>query len=153
YTNSYNGSHQYDFATKHDGHLFFDATNGTTHGAVTTNAQGTGSQDLANKEISHYRPLTKSPFQHDLDTGDLARYNLITPNQFNDMHTGLAGGFDYNGQHFTGDQAAIAQGDNFLKQIVAQIMASDAYKDNGAIVIWYDESEPTAVLDASGNVV
>jgi hypothetical protein len=28
YTNSYNGSHQYNFAPKHDGQLFFTATNG-----------------------------------------------------------------------------------------------------------------------------
>ena len=37
--------------------------------------------------------------------------------------------------------AAIAQGDNFLSMIVPQIMASQAYKNNGAIVIWYDETE------------
>jgi hypothetical protein len=34
YTNTYNGSNQYNFACKHDGTLFFEATNG---GNVTTN--------------------------------------------------------------------------------------------------------------------
>jgi hypothetical protein len=57
------------------------------------------------------------------------------------MHTGLTGGFTYNGVHYTGDQAAIAQGDNFLSIIVPQIMASQAYQNNGAIVIWFDETE------------
>jgi hypothetical protein len=42
---------------------------------------------------------------------------------------------------YTGDQAAVAQGDNFLSMIVPQIMASQAYKNGGAIVIWFDETE------------
>ncbi len=40
------------------------------------------------------------------------------------MHTALSGGFTYNGQAFTGAQAQIAQGDNFLSIVVPQIMAS-----------------------------
>jgi hypothetical protein len=32
-------------------------------------------------------------------------------------------------------------GDNFLSMIVPEIMASQAYKNNGAIVIWFDETE------------
>jgi phosphatidylinositol-3-phosphatase len=59
----------------------------------------------------------------------------------NDSHTALANGFTYNGVHYTGDQAAIAQGDNFLSIIVPQIEASQAYKNNGAIIIWWDETE------------
>ncbi len=43
----------------------------------------------------------------------VARYNLITPDQYNDMHTALTGGFTYNEVHYTGDSANIAQGDNF----------------------------------------
>jgi hypothetical protein len=49
--------------------------------------------------------------------------------------------FTYKGTAFTGDQAAIAQGDNFLSIIVPEIMATQAYQNNGAIVIWDDESE------------
>src|SRR5262249_41519733 len=41
----------------------------------------------------------------------------------------------------TGDQASIAQGDNFLSIIIPKIMASKAYQNNGAIVIWFDETE------------
>ncbi len=79
--------------------------------------------------------------QTDLNNNTVARYNLITPDQYNDMHTALTNGFTYNGTHYTGDQAAIAQGDNFLSMIIPQIMASQAYKNNGAIVIWFDETE------------
>lgn len=155
YTNPYNGSHQYNFATKHDGSLFFDQTNGITdhsvNGGVTTNAAGTGTQDAANPLSKHYAPLEQ--LSADLTNNTVGRYNLITPDQFNDMHSALNGGFTYNGTHYTGDQAAIAQGDNFLSMIIPQIMASKAYQDGGAIVIWFDESEPTAVLDAMGNPV
>src|SRR5262249_10148120 len=76
--------------------------------------------------------------------GTVGAYNWITPNQFNDAHSVLAGGFTYNGTPFTGNQAAIAQGDNFLSQIVPQIMATPAYQNNGVIIIWWDEAEDGA---------
>jgi hypothetical protein len=127
YTNPYNGSHQYNFAPKHDGQLFFTATNG---GSDPT---------TANVEASHYAPMQQ--LTTDLANNTVGAYNLITPDQFNDMHTALSGGFTYHGTNYTGDQAQIAQGDNFLSIVVPQIMASQAYKNNGAIVIWTDETE------------
>jgi hypothetical protein len=125
--NPYNGSLQYDFATKHDGSLYFNATNGG-------NDTSTG-----NPLVSRYAPLEQ--LASDLNKNTTAQYSVITPNQFNDMHSALTGGFTYNGIHYTGGQASIAQGDNFLSMIVPQIMASAAYKNNGAIVIWFDETE------------
>ncbi|HYZ62139.1 MAG TPA: alkaline phosphatase family protein [Acetobacteraceae bacterium] len=135
YTNPYNGSHQYNFATKHDGQLFFTATNG---GNDTT---------PANPQSKFYAPLEQ--LQTDLANNTVARYNLITPDQYNDSHSILTGGFTYQGVHYTGDQAAIAQGDNFLSKIVPMIEASQAYKNNGAIVIWWDETEGTNANDFS----
>lgn len=126
-TNPYNGSNQYNFATKHDGQLYFNATNG---GNNTT---------PSNPLASHYAPLQQ--LQTDLANNTVARYNLITPDQFNDMHSALPNGFTYHGTHYTGDQAAVAQGDNFLSLVVPMIMSSAAYKNGGAIVIWYDETE------------
>jgi len=135
YTNAYNGSHQYNFATKHDGQLFFSATNGGND--ITTN----------NVEASHYSALEQ--LQSDLTNNTVGRYNLITPDQFNDMHTGLTGSFVYNGVTYTGGWGKqIAQGDNFLSIIIPQIMASQAYQNNGAIVIWTDETEPDATTSS-----
>jgi hypothetical protein len=130
YTNAYNSSHQYNFATKHDGQLFFTATNGSSSTAPDFSP--------SNPEAQHYAPLQQ--LQTDLNANTVARYNLITPDQYNDMHNSLSGGFTYNGVPYTGDPAAIAQGDNFLSQIVPIIMASQAYKNDGAIVIWFDET-------------
>ncbi|HTE87480.1 MAG TPA: alkaline phosphatase family protein, partial [Terriglobales bacterium] len=77
----------------------------------------------------------------DLNNNAVGQYNWITPNQFNDAHSTLKGGFTYQSIHYTGSQAAIAQGDNFLATVIPQIMATPAYQDNGIIIIWWDETE------------
>jgi len=140
YVNPYNGSHQYDYATKHCPTCFFTDTNG---GNDTT---------PSNPLATHYAPLQQ--LQTDLNNNTVAQYNWITPDQFNDMHTGLAGSFTYNGVTYLNNSTQsgaekIAQGDNFLSQIIPMIMASQAYQNNGAIVLWWDESEPdgTGVRD------
>lgn len=114
--NPYNGSTQYNYAVKHNPMAFF--------------------ADSATKNVY---PL--SQLFTDLNSNSVGRYNWITPDQYNDAHSSLNGGFTYNGVHYTGDQSSVAAGDNFLAQIVPQIMASEAYKHNGVIVIWWDESE------------
>lgn len=133
YTNPYNGSNQYDFQPKHDGQLFFTSTNGGT----TT----TGDYSTSNPEVPHYLPLQQ--LASDLTTGNVGKYNLITPDQFNDMHSALNTSFTYKGVTYAAgsDQEQIALGDNFLSKIIPQIQASQAYKNNGAIVIWNDETE------------
>jgi hypothetical protein len=77
----------------------------------------------------------------DLAAGTVADYNWITPDQFNDMHTTLSAGY----KGLTGDPAKILQGDDFLRLVVPAIMASEAYKNHGVIVIWFDESESDGV--------
>lgn len=127
YTNKYNGSHQYNYAAKHNPQVFFTATNGGND--TSTN----------NPQAGNYAPFEQ--LQTDLAGNTVGQYNWITPDQYNDMHSALTGGFTYNGVHYTGDQAEIAQGDNFLSQVIPMIMASQAYQDNGAIIIWNDEDE------------
>ena len=127
YTNPYNGSHQYNYASKHNPQVFFTATNGGNDSSTS------------NPQAKNYAPLEQ--LATDLATNNVAQYNWITPDQYNDMHTALTGGFTYNSTHYTGDDAKVAQGDNFLAQIIPMMMASDAYKDNGAILIWNDETE------------
>ncbi len=131
-TNPYNGSDQYNFAVKHDGTLFYTATNGGT-------LSSPGPSGSTNPEAPYYSPIAQ--LDTDLANNTVAKYNLITPDQYNDMHSALTGGFTYMCVHYTGDQSAIAAGDNFLSIVVPQIMASQAYKNNGVIVIWFDETE------------
>ena len=127
--NQFNGSTQYNYAVKHNPMAFFTDSNG---GNDTT---------PANPRSQNYAPLQQ--LFPDLANNAVAEYNWITPDQFNDQHTALKNGF----MGLTGDAANIAQGDNFLKQVIPVIMASRAYRDHGAIIIWWDESEQDGVAN------
>jgi phosphatidylinositol-3-phosphatase len=133
--NSYNGSRQYDYAVKHNPMAFFTDTNGGNNATSS------------NPAAVHYAPLQQ--LQTDLNNNSVAQYNWVTPNQFNDMHTALSGGY----KGLTGDNAQIKQGDDFLSALVPKIMASQAYKNNGAIIIWNDESEGTNADDFNHTIM
>ena len=133
YLNAYNNSNQYNYAAKHDPMVLFTDTNGGNNATIT------------NPLASHYAPLQQ--LAADLANNTVADYNWITPNQYNDMHTSLAGGY----KGLTGDAANIKQGDDFLSQIVPVIMASDAYKNHGVIILWWDESESDGVAGDNGD--
>lgn len=124
--NQYNNTTQYNYAAKHNPMVLF------------TDSNGGNDPSPANPLSQAYAPLQQLAV--DLAHNTVADYNWITPNQFNDMHTALSAGF----MGFTGDFARLAQGDNFLKIVIPQIMASRAYQDHGAIIIWTDETEPAA---------
>lgn len=121
--NDFNGSNQFNYAAKHNPMVFFTDTNGGNDPST------------ANRLSTHYAPLQQ--LFTDLDNDTVADYNWITPDQYNDMHTALSAGY----KGLTSDPAKISQGDDFLRQVVPVIMASNAYKKNGVIVIWFDESE------------
>jgi hypothetical protein len=121
--NQFNGSTQFNYAAKHNPQVFF------------TDSNGGDDPTPANPLSQNYAPLQQ--LFVDLANNSVANYNWITPNQYNDMHTALSGGF----LGLTGDAANIRQGDNFLRIVVPEIMASYAYRNNGAIIIWWDESE------------
>lgn len=127
--NAFNGSNQYNYAAKHNPQVFFTDSNG---GNNTT---------PSNPLSQQYAPLQQ--LSVDLANNTVADYNWITPNQYNDQHTTLTGGY----KGLTGDPAKILQGDDFLRQIIPVIMASHAYQENGAIIIWWDESEQDGVAN------
>jgi phosphatidylinositol-3-phosphatase len=121
--NEYNDSLQYNYAAKHNPMLFFSDTNG---GNDTT---------TSNPLAGNYAPLQQLAL--DLANNKVADYVWITPNQYNDQHSALSAGF----AGLTGDSGQIKAGDNALARLVPMIMASKAYKDGGAIILWWDESE------------
>ena len=116
--NPYNGTTEYFYAVKHNPMQFFTDT-----------------------QKQNVYPLAK--LWPDLERQEVGRFNWVTPDQYNEMHSSLPAGFTYHGVHYTGDQAAIAEGDNCLSVIVPKIMASAAYQDGGAIFIWTDETVST----------
>jgi hypothetical protein len=116
--NPYNGTTDYNYAVKHNPMAFFPDT-----------------------QNQNCYPLTN--FWTDLTNHNIGRYNWITPDQYNEWHSSLPGGYTNNGVAYTGDQAAIAEGDHCLSIIIPKIMASAAYQDHGVIIIWTDETEST----------
>lgn len=125
--NQFNGSNQYNYAAKHNPMVFFTDTNGGND------------KSTSNPLASHYAPLQQ--LFTDLDNNTVADFNWISPDQYNDQHTTLTGGY----KGLTGDPAKILQGDDFLRQIIPVIMASKAYKENGVIILWWDESESDGI--------
>jgi phosphatidylinositol-3-phosphatase len=126
--NAYNFSNQYNYAAKHNPMVFFTDTSG---GCDAT---------TSNKMRLNYAPHQQLAL--DLQQDEAADYNWITPNQYNDQHTTLTNGYGGpSGSPLKTDAARIAQGDNYLARIVPLLMASEAYRDHGIIVLWWDESE------------
>lgn len=121
--NGYNDTLQYNYAAKHNPMVFFSDTS--------------GGNDLStsNPFAHNYLPLQQLEF--DLANDNVGDYNWITPDQYNDQHSGLTGGF----AGVTGDGGQLKAGDNALARLVPMIMASKAYKDGGVIILWWDESE------------
>lgn len=101
------------YAPKHNPFVFFDDMTGNLD-----------PNDAAC--IAHNRPY--SELAADLTANKVARYNFLTPNLCNDMHDSCAP---------TNDR--IKQGDEWLSVEVPKIMASDAYKNGGAIFVTWDE--------------
>ncbi|HET6233445.1 MAG TPA: alkaline phosphatase family protein [Acetobacteraceae bacterium] len=119
--NTYNGTLQYNYAVKHNPMAFFTDSN-------------------TNPSVGR----TFAQLQTDLTNNTYARYNWITPDQYNDMHSSLNTNFTYHGITYLAgtDQEAIALGDNFLSQIVQELEATTAFRNStGMIEIWDDESE------------
>jgi hypothetical protein len=64
----------------------------------------------------------------------VARYNFITPNNCNDMHSSCEP-----------LRNPIRQGDDFLAAFVPKILGSAAYRDGGVLFITWDEGEMAAL--------
>lgn len=147
YTNPWNGTHQFNFAAKHTGQLFFAATNGGT----VSNNLSSANLTPQNVEVSHYAPFEQ--LASDLSRNTQAAYCVLTPDQYNDGHTALSTAFVYNNyggvNGATGPTAAggsdiarIEQMDSFCSLIIPTLLASPVYQaGHTAIVVWTDETE------------
>lgn len=121
--NEYDDSLQYNYAPKHNPMVFFTDTNGGNNAATS------------NPLRYRYAPMQQLAF--DLVNNNVADYSWITPDQYNEQHSGLTGGF----AGLTGDASQIKAGDNTVQRLVPMIMASKAYREGGVIVLWWDETE------------
>jgi len=67
-------------------------------------------------------------FRWDLASGQIGRYNFITPNLTNDMHSPAPG-----------STSLVRQGDTWLAQELPAILNSSAFSNNGAVFLTFDE--------------
>jgi hypothetical protein len=126
-TNAYFYTGQFNYAAKHNPQVFFKDTNGGCPAVLS----------------KRYPPLQQLAL--DLQSNDVADYTWITPDQYNDQHSSLSTGY---GIYPAGDQAAVAQGDNFLARIVPLLMSSKTYQDGAVIILWWDEAETGGGADS-----
>jgi phosphatidylinositol-3-phosphatase len=105
------------YACKHVPFIFFQDIVGSPPSATSANC---GPHMFAFSDLAGH-----------LTSGNVAAYNFITPNLCDDMH----------GNTGCPATAEITQGDTWLQNNLPVIMASDAYKNGGAIFITWDESE------------
>jgi hypothetical protein len=104
------------YAAKHDPMVFFQDVSGSPPSASNAAC------------AANIRPV--SELETDLASDNEADYNFIVPNLCNDEHgaSGCGGNL-------------IKASDDWLANIVPKILASEAYKDAGALFITWDESE------------
>src|SRR5438876_2174961 len=103
------------YVTPHNPFVFFDDV--------------TGSNNPADAYcIAHVRPY--SELATDLSNNTVARYNFITPNVCNNMHSSCAPLNDN-----------VKQGDVWLSTEVPRILASQPYAHKGVLFITWDEAE------------
>src|SRR5207248_6271506 len=103
-----------EYAVKHNPFVYFDD--------VTNSLDPTSANCIA-----HVRPF--SELAHDLASGNVARYNFITPNLCDDMHDSCKPLHN-----------AIKQGDTWLSVNLPTILNSAAYKAGGVVFITWDEA-------------
>jgi hypothetical protein len=102
------------YAPKHNPMVFFDDVTDTN-------------DPLSATCIAHVRPYTE--LATDLQQDTMPRYAFITPNLCHDMHGA--------GPCILEDQVAL--GDTWLATEVPKILAAPAYRNNGALLITWDE--------------
>ncbi|HEX7603968.1 MAG TPA: alkaline phosphatase family protein [Polyangiaceae bacterium] len=104
------------YAVKHVPMAFFD------------DVVGSPPSTTAPECVANVVPYTQ--LATDLAANKVAGYNFITPNVCDDMHGQAGCGADL-----------VKDGDTWLAAEVPKILASQAYKDDGALFITWDESE------------
>jgi len=122
-TNPYNGAPSVPLRVQTRRYVFFGNEGGDD---PTTN----------NKRRRHHLPLQQ--LQHDLDPFRCP-LQLITTKQFNDMHSLLTRVY-LSWRHVHRWIISDRGWGQLCDQSLPRIMASKAYKENGMIVIWTDET-------------
>src|SRR5947209_13787838 len=102
-----------EYVARHNPFVFFDSV-----------------RNNLNYCLAHVRPYTE--LATDLANNTVPRYNFLTPNLTNDTHDASCTGCNSR-----------AQGDHWLSIEIPKLLASQAYQNNGAVFITWDEGSTT----------
>ncbi|MCA9595155.1 MAG: phosphoesterase [Myxococcales bacterium] len=117
------------YGAKHTPQLYFDDV---------TDANDPNSKHC----IEHVRPF--SELAADLKSGNVARYNFITPDLCHDMHGEVLG---LSCNPLTTDM--IKLGDQWLASVIPTLTTSQAFNDGGVIFVIWDEGDEKTLQPAS----
>ena len=120
------------FTTHHDPAVYYDRVEGGVYDEAITPKAECLADAVATGTTG---PNDTSALESALASGDVARYNLIIPNDCEQGHDPC------------GTDDPIRQFDDFLARIVPQILASPAYGPDSVIMITYDEGSDPPVKD------
>jgi acid phosphatase len=103
--------------------------------------------DVLNNQAQANNIVPFSQFSIDLANGQLPQYSFIIPNQYNNSHDCPPSIPNCT----PADKLATA--DQWLKDNIDPLVASTALRQNGLLIITFDESVDTDVLNGGGRVV
>jgi hypothetical protein len=125
------------YAAKHNPAIFYDGIEGAS-GAWS--AMDRSAECMA-KDVpaGSTGPNDMSAFNHALASGDVARFNLVIPNECEDAH-----------DNCSPPGNSISQFDRFLAREVPLIENSPAFGNNGVIIVTFDEGTSNRGLESGG---
>jgi phosphatidylinositol-3-phosphatase len=106
-------------------------------------------KDIPASERANLAPF--SQFSDDLAQNRLANYSFIVPNLFDDGHSIKGTNGRNQGLARCGDEAALKQTDDWLKNIFSPLLASKVFQDTGLLIITYDEASLDDESDGAGH--
>jgi hypothetical protein len=140
------------YATKHNGSVAFQAVRSSADFVSNNRTLGGGQWDEALRASPNTPPgWNLDQFGTDLASGDVGNFNILEPDQCDDMHgvtvTGKVNGTGAAGTASDcGGNGEILRGDNYTDYLIKKIKASPVWtntKKRVAIVIMFDEGSAT----------
>jgi phosphatidylinositol-3-phosphatase len=106
-------------------------------------------KDISQQDRANLAPFAQ--FSDDLRNQKLPNYSFLVPNIFDDGHSIKGTNGASQGDAHCGDLNALKQSDDWLKAILSPLLATSLFKDNGLLVITYDEASRDDESDGAGH--
>lgn len=106
-------------------------------------------KDMSPDERVNLAPFPQ--FSQDLTNDKLPNYSFLVPNLFDDGHSIKGANGSNQGDARCGDATALKQADDWLRNVLGPLLSSKVFKDNGLLVVTYDEASLDDESDGVGH--